>query len=107
MAKTEYTAVSLVKAYWTAQSINGSGYDVVDTGNAAVGNVSGYNYVANQGAVTQGQQITVNTTHAWNITGTTAAVSACQPKTLVSNSWRRTAVGRSSRAPGTALAPLL
>ena len=73
MATTEYTAVSLVKAYWTAQSINGSGYNVTgDAGNVAVGNVSGYNYVANQ-TTAVGQQITVNTTHAWNITGTTAA----------------------------------
>ena len=64
------TEVSLTKAYWTAASINSTGANLA-SGNTTdvVGNVAGYNYVANQAAST-GQQITVNTTHGWNIVGT-------------------------------------
>ena len=70
---SSFTEVSLTKAYWTATSINSTGANLA-SGNTtdAVGNVAGYNYVANQAAST-GQQITVNTTHGWNIVGTTAA----------------------------------
>ena len=66
------TEVNLVKAYWTATSIDMNGANAAATNLAKVGNVSGYSYIANQAATT-GQTIIVQTDHSWNITGTTAA----------------------------------
>ena len=66
------TEVDLVKAYWTATSIDMNGANAAATNLAKVGNVSGYSYIANQAATT-GQTIIVQTDHSWNITGTTAA----------------------------------